>query len=146
MVRLAQTLGRRILAMAATVSAHAYVDFIRLMSPELWPVFERINETIFLSHPHAHVVGWPKQKILSFGFGPRKLSQHYLYISIRRKYLNLGFYNGSTINDPTKLLEGNGKKLRHVKLRTVEDSLSPPVLALIHDAILNFHAHPKTAA
>ena len=132
--------------MVATVSEYAYINFIRMTPPNLWPVFERINEEILLTHPHAHVVGWPKQRIISFGVGPAKLSQHYLFISIQKKNLNLGFYNGTSISDPEKLLEGHGKKLRYVKLRTTEEALAPPVLALIHDAILNFRVHTKTAA
>jgi hypothetical protein len=32
-----------------------------------------------------------------------------------------GFHFGTSLNDPEGLLEGSGKNLRHVKLRSVED-------------------------
>jgi hypothetical protein len=36
-------------------------------------------------------------------------------------YINLGFFNGTRLSDPQKLLEGTGKGLRHQKIRTEKD-------------------------
>ena len=38
------------------------------------------------------------------------------YIADYSKHVNLGFHHGAQIKDPTALLEGTGKGLRHVKL------------------------------
>ena len=38
------------------------------------------------------------------------------YIAPLRKHVDLGFYNGVQLKDPEQLLEGHGKKLRHVKI------------------------------
>ena len=35
--------------------------------------------------------------------------------------MNLGFYYGAELADPTGLMEGTGKKLRHVKVRDPEE-------------------------
>lgn len=43
-----------------------------------------------------------------------------LYVSAQSGYVNLGFYEGATLADPADLLEGTGKAMRHVKIRTVE--------------------------
>ena len=31
--------------------------------------------------------------------------------------MNVGFYHGAALDDPAGLLEGSGKRMRHVKLR-----------------------------
>ncbi len=44
------------------------------------------------------------------------------YIAPHNDYVRLGFFNGATMPDPENLLEGTGKKLRHIKVYQVTDS------------------------
>ena len=60
---------------------------------------------------------------------------HYAYIAVQRSYVNLGFYHGTSPADPTGLLEGTGKKLRHVKLNDVASARNAAVTALLSQAI-----------
>ncbi len=60
-------------------------------------------------------------KIASYGIGPQKMSEHYAYIALQTKHVNLGFYHGAALKDPTGLLDGAGKNLRHIKMRTIVD-------------------------
>ena len=39
-----------------------------------------------------------------------------VYIHAEPDYVQLGFYRGSTLDDPEGLLEGSGKHVRHVKV------------------------------
>jgi hypothetical protein len=39
------------------------------------------------------------------------------YVNAFREHVNVGFFFGSLLNDPARLLEGTGKRGRHVKLR-----------------------------
>jgi hypothetical protein len=60
------------------------------------------------------------------------------FFSIGKHHITFGFLRGTSLPDPGKLLEGNGKNLRHVKLRTVEDLRKPALKKLIQSAaILN---------
>ena len=70
----------------------------------------------------------------TYGVGPRKMTDGYAYIMPKRGYINLGFYQGAVLADPAGLLEGTGKGLRHVKIRSVADANRPPVRALIAQA------------
>jgi hypothetical protein len=81
-------------------------------------------------------VVWPKQKIVSFGVGPKKMTEHYAYIAVQRSHVNLGFYHGASLTDPSSLLEGTGKELRHVKLRDVASTKNAAVPALLLQAIV----------
>jgi len=50
------------------------------------------------------------------------------------KHVNLQFSNGPALNDPKGLLEGTGKKLRHVKLRGPQEASAQAVKDLIKQA------------
>jgi hypothetical protein len=50
-------------------------------------------------------------------------------------HVGMQFWRGSILPDPDHLLEGTGKNLRHVKLRTLEEVSSPKLARLIRAAI-----------
>ena len=39
------------------------------------------------------------------------------YVGVFRSHANVGFFYGAELDDPTGLLEGTGKRMRHVKVR-----------------------------
>ena len=39
------------------------------------------------------------------------------YVNVFSGHVNVGFFQGATLDDPARLLEGTGKRMRHVKLR-----------------------------
>lgn len=43
------------------------------------------------------------------------------YIHTEPDYLQLGFYSGSSLDDPHSLLKGSGKYIRHVRIETTDD-------------------------
>jgi hypothetical protein len=41
----------------------------------------------------------------------------FAYVNVFKAHANVGFFHGSALQDPAKLLEGTGKRMRHVQLR-----------------------------
>ena len=39
------------------------------------------------------------------------------YVNVFRSHVNVGFFHGAALPDPARLLQGDGKFMRHVKLR-----------------------------
>jgi len=39
------------------------------------------------------------------------------YVNVFTSHVNVGFFHGAALADPTRLMEGTGKCMRHVKLR-----------------------------
>jgi hypothetical protein len=39
------------------------------------------------------------------------------YVNVFTSHVNVGFFHGAALPDPARLLEGAGKRMRHVKLR-----------------------------
>jgi len=46
------------------------------------------------------------------------------YVNVFTSHVNVGFFHGASLPDPSRMLQGNGKFMRHVKLRpgTATDS------------------------
>jgi hypothetical protein len=49
-----------------------------------------------------------RQRIASYGIGPKKMSEHYAYIALHSTHVNLGFYRGATSKNRAELFEGVG--------------------------------------
>ena len=58
-----------------------------------------------------------------------------LVVGAFRQHVGVEFWRGSTIEDPHHLLEGTGKNLRHVKIRTVAEATSPEFAELVRAAV-----------
>jgi len=39
------------------------------------------------------------------------------YVNVFTSHVNVGFFHGAALPDPARMLQGNGKFMRHVKLR-----------------------------
>ena len=109
-------------------------DLLELASEPLRPVAESVRALILEIHPDACEVVRLGEKAASYGCGPRKMIDGYAYIMPFRSWVNLGFFQGASLMDPQGLLEGTGAKLRHIKLRTVDDTEQPGVRALVEQA------------
>ena len=75
----------------------------------------------------------------TYGVGPKKMTDGYAYIMPKRGYINLGFYQGAMLADPAGILEGTGKGLRHVKIRSLADANRTAIRALIAQALARRH-------
>lgn len=58
----------------------------------------------------------------------------FVYVNVFRNHLNLGFYQGASLPDPKGLLQGDGKRMRHVSLRSAQEADRPAITALIEAA------------
>ena len=59
-------------------------------------------------------------------------SNQICYIAPQKKgYVNFGFFFGVGLADPKKLLIGEGKRLRHVKIWSAEEARNPALAKLI---------------
>ena len=59
------------------------------------------------------------------------------YVNTFRSHVNVGFFNGAVLTDPASLLEGTGKRMRHVKLKPGFEIDSSSLTALINAAYLD---------
>lgn len=112
--------------------------FDELIAPipaELQAICSSLKEVILDLHPEAVEVVRLGDNAASYGLGPKKMSEAYAYVMPRNGYVNLGFFYGAILMDPAGLLEGTGKKLRHVKVRSLAQASDDATKTLIRESI-----------
>ena len=62
------------------------------------------------------------------------------YVNAYRDHVNVGFFFGALLKDPARLLEGTGKRGRHVKLRPGREVNSAALAELIDAAYADIRA------
>jgi len=62
------------------------------------------------------------------------------YVNAFRDHVNVGFFFGALLHDPTGLLEGTGKRGRHVKLRPGRDVDGAALAQLVQTAYVDIRA------
>ena len=62
------------------------------------------------------------------------------YVNVFTAHMNVGFFTGAALQDPTDLLEGSGKRMRHVKLKPGLELDSAALSALIDAAYVDVKA------
>jgi hypothetical protein len=116
-----------------------YGNFDEVVSgfqPDVQAIARALRSVITSLHHDVVEVGWARQKIASYGIGPKKMSEHYAYIAPQSDYVNLGFYHGVALKDPAKLLEGAGKRLRHIKIKSGTEVDKKEIRTLLKAALL----------
>jgi hypothetical protein len=103
-------------------------------SEEIQSLTLRVRDLVLEVYPEAiEQVDLPA-KIIGYGMD-RTYRGMVCAIAPQRKYVNLMFARGTDLMDPEQLLEGTGKRARHVKIRNVEDAQTPAVRDLLKQAI-----------
>ncbi len=58
----------------------------------------------------------------------------FCYVNAFTAHVNVGFFLGALLDDPAGLLEGTGKRMRHVKLRPGAETNEEALAALVREA------------
>ena len=107
---------------------------VEMKDSDVRPVSERLREMVVDVDPDTVEVVRLGNRAATYGVGPKKMSEGYACILPYKNWVNLGFYKGTDLMDPEGLLEGTGKKMRHLKVRSVEGAGQPALRALIEKA------------
>ncbi len=103
-------------------------------TPEVRAIAERARELILRVYPDAVEQVDGPDHLIAYGRGFR-MDEQLWYVAPFKAHVNMGFMRGTEQDDPSGLLEGTGKRLRHVKLRSLEDVERPALLALLRSSL-----------
>lgn len=71
----------------------------------------------------------------SYNYSPDGEYGHRIcYLWPGKKHATLGFFFGTSLDDPERLLEGTGKRMRHLKVMDLEMASSRAVTNLVRQA------------
>jgi hypothetical protein len=99
-------------------------------SPELRTIEQALRATIRRAFPTAIEQVDFGNKLIAFGH-TMKIRGLLFAIIAHKAHVNLQLADGANLPDPTGIVAGTGKRIRHVKIRTVEAASAAPVVALI---------------
>ena len=98
-----------------------FKDALAHSKPQTKKLANALRKLISRVYPKVVEVPWPRLQVIGYGIGPKKSTEHFCYIGLYDEHINLGFNYGLVLPDPDQLLEGAGKKFRHVKIETLDD-------------------------
>ena len=104
-------------------------------APEMRDIARQLRTLVLDVDPNTVEVVRLGDRAATYGIGPRKMSEGYAYVLPYIEWVNLGFYKATALPDPDDLLEGTGAKMRHVRVRSIDDAEDPAVHALIVAAV-----------
>ena len=119
----------------STTQFGTFADLLDITAEELRPIVVQLKKIILEVDPNSCEVVRLGDRAATYGVGPKKMSEGYVYIMPHKSWINLGFYQGAILPDPQGLLEGTGKKLRHIKVRSLDAAAQTAVKELIEAAV-----------
>jgi hypothetical protein len=111
-------------------------EFIAKFTPEIaelaWEAFEKLRKRL----AGSVIFVYDNFYALVMGFGPTaRPSEAFLSLVIYPNHASICFLQGVKLPDPHKLLRGNGKQVRHIRLETAKTLDKPAIKKLISDAV-----------
>jgi hypothetical protein len=101
---------------------------------ELQAIERALRATIRAEFPDAVEQVDFSNKLIAFGRSMRMRGLLFAIIA-HKEWVNLQLADGADLADPDGLIEGTGKRIRHVKIRSVEAASSEPVLAIVRSQL-----------
>ncbi len=106
-------------------------DYINSYMPELQAIIRALRDIAIKSMPGAHEMIYHA----AIGYSPTQSPfDRICYIAPQKNYVNLGFFFGANLPDPQHFLVGEGKRMRHIKVRSREDAGNPALEQLMKEA------------
>ena len=62
-------------------------------------------------------------------------SDSFIHVAVYARWVNLGFNQGSALDDPAGVLQGSGRWIRHVRISSSEDLNKPIIRAFVRTAV-----------
>ena len=114
--------------------ANAVDALVAQHPPELQAIEHRLRSLIFELYPDVREYVDTGNGLLGYASGPAMRDLLFAIIA-HRSHVNLQFADGASLPDPDGLVEGTGKRIRHVKVRDVEEADRPAVRALVEEQL-----------
>ena len=113
----------------------ALVKFLKPYDREVQKLALALRALVLDEMAPCHENIYDAYSAVAMGYGPtERLSDGVFHIAVYAKGVNLGFNQGATLPDPDGILEGAGKQIRHIKIRTPSDLARPEIRAYVRRA------------
>ena len=121
-----------------TTSRPLHPDFqylLDLKDISVLNLFCDLREYILELYPNSNELLYHTHALTAVFSISEKLSDAFCHIPVYTEHINLGFNKGTLLNDPSKLLTGTGKLIRHIEVKKSSDYRNAKVKTLVEEAI-----------
>src|SRR5579859_3422382 len=101
--------------------------------PEIQAISRKLRAMVQRAMPKANEVLYAKDNHVGYS-SSQSSRDRVVYICPMKAYVRLGFMRGTQLPDPDHLLIGEGKWLRHVKVRSADQVDNPALEGLVEAA------------
>jgi len=113
----------------------ALIKFLKPYDREVQKLALDLRALVLEEMAPCHENIYDAYSAVAMGYGPTdRLGDGVFHIAVYAKGVNLGFNQGATLADPDGLLEGKGKQIRHIKIRSHADLARPEVRGYVRRA------------
>jgi hypothetical protein len=89
--------------------------YVKDENPELRKVVSGLKKLV------KGIVPGTRETVNAWGIPTFEVEAPCCFYMVGKNHVTFGFHYGTSLEDPHSLLEGTGKNIRHVKLRSIED-------------------------
>ena len=98
------------------------VDFLAPFSDDVQELALGLRVRVLAVMPNAHEFVWDATNAVSLAYTPTTRWQDSIFhIASYAKWVNLGFNDGASLDDPRGVLVGTGAHIRHVRFDAIGD-------------------------
>jgi hypothetical protein len=102
------------------------VDFLAPFPDEVQELALGLRERVLTVMPNAHEFVWDATNAVSLAYTPTtRWQDSVVHIASYAKWVNLGFNEGASLEDPLGILVGTGAHIRHVRFAAIGDLAAP---------------------
>lgn len=114
-------------------------DLLRFLKPyggEISKLFLQTRELILTAAPNVNELVYDAYNAVSCAFSySDRLKDAFCHVAAYNNYVNLGFNQGARLDDPHKLLLGDGLLIRHLRISRSADLKQLGVAQLLKSAV-----------
>ena len=122
-------------------------DLFTFLKPYPLPVRELalwLRDFIWDHYPQCNELIYDNYNALAFGWSPtERLGHTFCSVAVLPRYVHFGFYWGSEISDPEKMLLGKGNQYRFIRVGNKKDFPKTYIGKLMKEAYANSMAKVK---
>ena len=119
-------------------------QFIKPYPPKVQHLALWLREFVWDLYPNCNELIYDNYNAVAFGWSPTvRLGHTFCSIAVMPRYVHFGFYWGSELADPKKLLQGKGRQYRYIIVNEQEEFPVSYVRRLLKEAYANSVARVK---
>ncbi len=112
-----------------------FLSPLKLYDAQLIEDFLALRKMIYSIYPQSNELLYHTHALTSVFTPTLRMSDGFCHIPIYSTYFNLGFNKGTLLKDPDELLQGTGKLIRHIPIKSAKDFDNKKVKNLIQEAV-----------